>query len=111
MQYYTDTRILFKIPSTCFQPPPKVMSCFVHVRLTKTPILATPLDEKLFKIIRTAFQQRRKTILNALSGYFSKEELQKICSSARINLQARPENLRLEDYVTLAQAVNKKCKN
>src|SRR5208283_3308580 len=67
-QYYADIKMLFKIKNTCFKPTPKVDSCFVHLKM-KPPSHSCVRHEKfLFKLIQTAFQQRRKTIVNSLKS-------------------------------------------
>jgi 16S rRNA (adenine1518-N6/adenine1519-N6)-dimethyltransferase len=99
-QYYADIKMLFKIKNTCFKPAPKVDSCFL--RLTMRPYSQKAGDEGfLFKLIQTAFQQRRKNIVNSLKGLVGKEELEGALENLGINFNARPENLTLSNYIDL----------
>ncbi len=99
-RYHADIKVLFKIKNTCFRPVPKVDSCFLH--LTMRPYPQQARDEKfLFKLIQTAFQQRRKTIVNALKGLIEKEKLEQSLEDLGIKTSARPETLTLSNYIEL----------
>jgi 16S rRNA (adenine1518-N6/adenine1519-N6)-dimethyltransferase len=102
-QYYADIKMLFKIKNTCFKPAPKVDSCFL--RLMMRPQLEGDLanEEFLFKLIQTAFQQRRKNIVNSLKGFVVKEKLEESLKDLNINFNARPENLTLSNYIALSK--------
>ena len=104
IQFYGEPKILFKIPKTAFFPAPKVDSCFLRIDLRKQP--EKDIDEKLlFKIIRSAFEKRRKTVLSSLysSGIFSsKEEIYKALQKARISQERRPETISIEEFIILA---------
>jgi 16S rRNA (adenine1518-N6/adenine1519-N6)-dimethyltransferase len=102
-QYYADIKMLFKIKNTCFKPAPKVDSCFL--RLTMRPQLqgAALQEEFLFKLIQTAFQQRRKNIVNSLKGLVGKEKLEESLKVLGVSFNARPENLTLSNYINLCK--------
>jgi 16S rRNA (adenine1518-N6/adenine1519-N6)-dimethyltransferase len=102
-QYYADIKMLFKIKNTCFKPAPKVDSCFL--RLMMRPQLEGDLanEEFLFKLIQTAFQQRRKNIVNSLKSLAAKEKLEESLENLGINSNARPENLTLSNYIALSK--------
>ena len=106
-QYHLDTQVFFKIKKTCFRPPPKVMSCFLRARIRHKPLLTAIDEDLLFRIIQKSFQQRRKTIINSLSGLFEKNKLLAILDSLNIAPQSRAENLGVADYVRLANAALK----
>lgn len=97
IQYYADVRTLFLISPSCFRPIPKVTSCFLHLsfREARTPVKDEAL---LFKLIRTAFQHRRKTLVNALAGGYEKQALLDVLERLNIKPSARPEALSLTDY-------------
>lgn len=108
-QFYTSPSILFNIKKTCFYPAPKVDSCFVRLIVREKGLYLTD-EKKLFKIIRTSFEKRRKTILNALylSGIFeSKKTLIDGLEMAGISPERRPETISLSEFVTLAEQVKK----
>jgi 16S rRNA (adenine1518-N6/adenine1519-N6)-dimethyltransferase len=103
-QYYAGIKLLFKIKNTCFKPAPKVDSCFL--RLEIRPFADKAVDEEfLFKLIQTAFQQRRKNIVNALKGLTGKEKLEEALIALSIDLNARPENLSLSNYIKLSNVL------
>ena len=69
--------MLFKIKNTCFKPAPKVDSCFLAFEDEVTGARSGELMKNfLFKLIQTAFQQRRKNIVNSLKGLVGKEKLE-----------------------------------
>ncbi len=103
-QYYADVKKMFKISRGSFRPIPKVDSAFVHLQLYKSPPLKAADEKLLFEIIHTAFQQRRKTILNALNILYPKSQIASILATLDINPQLRPENLRLEDFINISNA-------
>jgi 16S rRNA (adenine1518-N6/adenine1519-N6)-dimethyltransferase len=109
-QFYTLPQMLFKIKSSAFKPAPKVDSCFL--KLTMLEGAAYPCgDEKfLFHVIRTGFGQRRKTLVNALSTLLSKEQLIALFPSAGLLLNVRAEDVSLEQYVVLADFIQKTSK-
>jgi len=91
-----DIERLFNVPPDAFRPAPKVWSSVMCMRPRKNPPMVdvTRLDQ----VLTTAFSKRRKTLRNALKGFFTEEELVK-CS---IDPKARPENLSIDQYVQLA---------
>jgi 16S rRNA (adenine1518-N6/adenine1519-N6)-dimethyltransferase len=111
VQYYADIKLLFKIKNTCFKPAPKVDSCFISLNFKNGPgplsgsdqvrLVATD-EEFLFKLIQTAFQQRRKNIVNALKVMVAREKLEQSLNALDINLNARAENLTLSNYIELS---------
>lgn len=103
-QFYTDAKILFKIPRGAFFPVPEVDSCFLKLGFEKKQ--DEHIDQELlFKLIRSSFEKRRKTILNSLasSGIFkSKEEALDCLSKARILPDRRPETISLQEFIYLS---------
>jgi 16S rRNA (adenine1518-N6/adenine1519-N6)-dimethyltransferase len=102
VQYHTQPRILLNLKKGCFRPQPKVDSVFLELKIRERPAVVVEDEAWFFKIIRRAFNQRRKTISNALSGLFPKPALKDILEKARINPQSRPEQLSLEDFARLS---------
>lgn len=102
-QFYADINIHFKINPGSFSPVPKVVSCFLSMDFSKKE--PTDVDEYLlFKIIRNAFGQRRKTIQNSLTVLKNKECITKILSNCDLNPQKRAEQLALQDYINIAKS-------
>lgn len=100
-QYYADIKMLFKIKNTCFKPAPKVDSCFLKLLLRPQQEGAIN-EEFLFKLVQTAFQQRRKNIVNSLKGLVAREKLETSLKNLSINPNARAENLTLSNYINLS---------
>jgi len=103
VQFYSEPQILFTIKKNAFYPYPKVDSCFLKIDIRKKGLFLTD-DEKLFKIIRTAFGKRRKTILNSLcfeKGFGSKEKVLEKLKEACILPGRRPETISLQEFVNL----------
>ena len=107
VKYYADSKIVANVPRECFIPSPEVESAVV--KITKRDEKAVKVDnEKLFfEIIKTNFTQRRKTILNSLSGIIDKEMLKNILKECKIEEAARGENLSLEDFAKIANLFEK----
>jgi len=93
-RYHMD--LMFIVPPTAFDPPPKVDSAIVRMIPKENP-LACDLD-KLQATVTKAFSQRRKVIRNCVAGMFTEAQL----IEAGIDPQLRPEAIGLEQYVALA---------
>lgn len=104
-QYYADIKMLFKIKNTCFKPTPKVDSCFLRLIMRPYDQGLASNEEFLFKLIQTAFQQRRKNIVNSLKGLVGREKLEGSLKNLGIDFNARPENLTLLNYIGLCNAL------
>lgn len=107
VQLFSEPKILFKISPGSFRPPPKVESCFVYLKMS--PCARFPLEDPDFleKIIRTAFQQRRKTLENSLETVVLKKDWEGFDVPFRSFGKLRAENLSLEDFIGLSQQVKK----
>ena len=64
--YYTDSEEILEVPKDSFIPEPEVTSEVIKLNIRKTPIVEPKNKEKMFKVIKCAFTQRRKTLLNSL---------------------------------------------
>jgi len=105
VQYHCQPKLLFKIPPSAFRPKPKVSSCFLQLNLYREPKHKIAKEDFLFLIIRHAFSQRRKTILNSLSQLSSKAMLEKIFNKQNINSTLRAENLSMNDYIRICNTL------
>jgi len=96
---FYETEMLFKVPPGVFHPPPKVDSAVI--RLQRKDTLNIGCDESLFrKIVKQGFQNRRKTLRNALKPIFLPEELTKLEIFSN-----RAEQLSIQDFIDLTQKV------
>ncbi len=99
VQAYYDVEYLFTVPPGVFDPPPKVDSGVL--RLTRKKELNLPCDERLFfKVVKTAFNQRRKTIRNSLKVFNLSDNLKEDTI-----FDQRPEQLSVADFVMLTQKI------
>lgn len=106
-QYYTNPRLVTIVPAGSFYPPPKVDSAVLCMEVQDKPNVEV-LDEKLFfKVVRAAFSQRRKTLMNCLASGFScgKDTLTEILLSAGIEPTVRGEKLGLSEFGKIADAL------
>ncbi|MCB0400613.1 MAG: 16S rRNA (adenine(1518)-N(6)/adenine(1519)-N(6))-dimethyltransferase RsmA [Flavobacteriales bacterium] len=96
LQAFYDVEYLFTVDEHVFDPPPKVKSAVI--RLTRNDNKQLDCDEVLFKaIVKTAFNQRRKTLRNSLKTYLNEELKQEEI------FNKRPEQLGVEDFVGLTR--------
>lgn len=104
-QYFANCKKLFDVSASCFKPKPKVESTVIKLTNRNSEIP----DENIFKIIKIAFQQRRKNIANALSKQIQcpKEELLRILTNLGIDKNTRPEKLSFSDYKNLTYLLKK----
>ena len=99
VQAYYAVEYLFTVKAGAFSPPPKVLSGVI--RLTRKPAETLGCDEKLFwRVVKAAFNQRRKTLRNALSGVIPKD---KMGESPYYDLRA--ERLSVADFITLTNHI------
>lgn len=110
--YYAEAEILADVPPSSFMPQPKVFSSVIKLNLRSSPPVEVKSEDTFFKAVGASFAQRRKTILNALSGCgifgISKEEAADILKSAGIDPQRRGETLTLEEFASLADMLYNK---
>ncbi len=99
IQAYYDIEYLFTVKPGTFNPPPKVNSGVI--RLTRNNIKTLDCDEKLFwRVVKAGFNQRRKTLRNALSGTIPKEKMDN-----NIFFEKRAEQLSVQQFIELTQHV------
>ncbi|WP_317930383.1 16S rRNA (adenine(1518)-N(6)/adenine(1519)-N(6))-dimethyltransferase RsmA [Halioxenophilus sp. WMMB6] len=97
-QYHCRVDQLFNVPPECFVPRPKVDSAIVRLTPRPAPELPATDVRELDKLVTTAFQQRRKTLRNALRSWLSEAEFEQL----GINPGARPETICGIDYVRMS---------
>ncbi len=106
VQFYTNPKIICRADPHCFMPQPKVESVVIKLAVLDEPA-ANVRDKKLmFDIVKSAFGQRRKTLLNALSKSpyisFKKEVVEDAILKAGLDLNIRGERLSLSDFARVA---------
>lgn len=101
-QYYAEPKIIFPIKRTSFSPSPKVGSCFLRMNIKRKLPLGEEEEDLLFKVIRAAFNKRRKTLRNSLKGVISSQKLEQFFSRHSLDKNIRPEDLSLQHFASLA---------
>ena len=108
VNYYAHVERLFSVSAGNFLPAPKVDSAVVRMDLYKEPPVACQSEELLFRVIRAAFGQRRKTLPNALSsglGDYTKEDILSAVRDAGFPETVRGERLSVSDFARLSDAL------
>ena len=108
VQWHCETELLFDVPPSCFVPQPKVTSSVI--RLTRREEKPFPVQDEqlLFRVIRAAFNQRRKTLSNALSaglGEPSKEQAEKVLENCGFDPRIRGEAVELGGFVKITNEI------
>ncbi len=103
--YYAEAERLFDVSRGSFLPAPQVDSSVIRLRVRREPPCAVTDEALLFRLIRTAFGQRRKTLPNALSAVADKAVLAEILGGLDIPPTVRAEQLTLPQFAGLANAL------
>ncbi len=104
--YYAEAEQLFFVPKESFLPSPKVDSEVIQLHLREEPLTELENENAFFGMVKQAFTQRRKTILNSMSSALgiSKDELRVILDELGLSPSLRIEKLTMEDLLNLYQA-------
>ena len=108
--YHADCKILFEVSRGCFLPLPNVDSAVIKLTLHPCPPVDVRDPAMLFAVIRAAFSQRRKTLLNCISGAFAlpKAEVSELLTGVQVSPLARGEQLDLAAIARIADALTQK---
>lgn len=109
--YYCESEKIMEVPNSSFIPEPEVTSEVIKMNLRKEPGVRVNNPKVMFMIIKSAFMQRRKTLLNALTNtkvFINKEEGLNILKKLNLNENVRAEELSLQDFANIAQAITRK---
>ncbi len=107
VQYHTVPETVMTVPPSCFYPPPKVGSAVVHLQARQDRLTDEESGKRLFRIIRAAFLQRRKTLANALRNHagYSREQTEAALAACGLRTDVRGEALSLEEICALEKAL------
>ena len=106
--YYCESEKIMEVPNSSFIPEPEVTSEVIKMNLRKEPGVKVDNPKVMFMIIKSSFMQRRKTLLNALTNtkvFINKEEGLNILKKLNLNENVRAEELSLQDFANIAQAI------
>lgn len=104
VNYFSKAKILFNVSRGSFMPAPNVDSCVIQFELKDTPPMVS--DEKyFFKVVRGMFSQRRKTILNCVSGSLgiAKDTVLIAIEQTGLKPAARPEELSMDELILFSE--------
>ncbi|KJS12179.1 MAG: 16S rRNA methyltransferase [Peptococcaceae bacterium BRH_c8a] len=107
VNFYAHTEMVFRVPRTVFIPRPEVDSAVVRLDVRDTPAVSVKDKKVFFALVRAGFQQRRKTLLNAvgcIDKRISKEMWLGVFQQADIEPGRRGETLSLGEFARLADA-------
>lgn len=108
ISYYTNPSVVLNVPKESFIPAPEVESSVINLDVLEKPSVKVENEELLFKVIKIAFMQKRKTLLNSLTNgnlLDSKEKIEKMLLDLNIDLKIRPEKLKLEEFAKICNYV------
>ncbi len=105
-QWYAQPELLFEVGPECFVPRPKVRSAVVRLTMRHTPPAAVD-EAAFFRVVRAAFNMRRKTLTNALDGVYGKERAAAAIAACGLDEKVRGEALSLEQFAALTNALEK----
>ncbi|MEG2701786.1 MAG: 16S rRNA (adenine(1518)-N(6)/adenine(1519)-N(6))-dimethyltransferase RsmA [Clostridia bacterium] len=103
-QYRCVPSVIAEVPAACFTPPPKVDSAFVRLDMRAEPPVPVKNEALLWRMVKTAFSLRRKTLLNTLKGVADAERLRTAIASMGLSPTARGEELTVEQWIQLSNA-------
>lgn len=111
VQYYSLPYIVANVPQNCFIPRPSVDSAVIKLNILSSPSINVNDEKLMFKLIKIAFSQRRKTLLNCLYnvGDFNldKKEIAKLLNESGFDENIRGEKLLLKDFAILSNELEK----
>lgn len=112
VSYYARVKRLFTVSAGSFSPAPKVDSAVIQLDLYEKPPVFVEDEELLFTVIKAAFSQRRKTLVNSLhsvfNSNFTKDELCDIIVQIGLNSLVRGEDLNVSQFAEISNMIFKK---
>lgn len=108
VQYYTMPRKVLEVPPQCFVPQPEVHSTVIKLIVNKTPPVELKDEGLFFRVVKAGFGQRRKTLLNALTGgglNLNKETIRELMTQLEIDEKRRGETLSIKEFADLSNLI------
>ncbi len=105
--YYADSENVRIVDKSSFIPEPSVESDVINLKIRENPSVNVNNEELFFKLIKIAFMQRRKTLVNSLSnsGFIEKNKIIEILKQLNINENIRAEKLSIQDFANIANKI------
>ena len=107
--YYAQAQGILEVPKSSFIPEPEVTSKVIKLNIREKPPVIINKKESMFRIIKSAFMQRRKTLLNALVNaniFSNKEQGTQVLKEVGIDINIRPEKVGIEGYANIAEKIS-----
>lgn len=107
VNYYCKPEMLFTVSSGSFMPAPKVDSAVMRLDVYKEPPIKLDDDKKFFTVVKAAFSQRRKTVLNSISSSLGLEKnvVNGILLDSGVDPRSRAEKLTMEDFAEISRRI------
>jgi len=110
VQYYSKPYLAANVPENCFMPRPNVASAVINLKCYDTPPVTVKDVKLMFELVRAAFQQRRKTLINGIKNYsgidISKECVIEALEKMGLDSNIRGETLTLEQFADLSNMLS-----
>ena len=105
--FYAESEILFNVGRGSFTPPPKVDSAVICLKIRKTSPVTVKSEKNMFRLIRAAFNHRRKTLVNSVSACFvaDKQTVLDAVEKAGLKETVRAEELTLNQFAALSDEI------
>ncbi len=113
VQWHAAASLLFDVPADCFLPQPKVTSSVIRLERRAQPPYPVADEALLFRVVRAAFAQRRKTLVNALAASFGelgKQELAECVAACGAEEKVRGEELSIREYCLISDEISRKIR-
>ena len=110
VQWHCETELLFDVPPSCFVPQPKVTSSVIRLTRRAAPPYPVSDEQLLFRVIRAAFNQRRKTLVNALCagiGGMTKDLAEQVLQNCGFDPKIRGEAVELGGFATITDEIHR----
>ena len=107
--YYCESEKIMEVPNSSFIPEPEVTSEVIKMNLRDKPAVEIKNPKVMFMIIKSAFMQRRKTLLNALTNtkvFINKDEGLRILRELNLSENVRAEELSIQDFANIAKVIS-----
>lgn len=108
VQWHMETELLFDVPPSCFMPQPKVTSSVIRLKKRREHPAQVEDEKLMFRIIRAAFNQRRKTLVNSLSsqlGGITKEQAEEAIANCGFDTRIRGEVLDIGGFAKISDKI------
>ena len=110
VQYYAKPTVVREVPPSCFLPQPGVTSAVIHLEKYETPPVTVKDEKLMFALIRASFNQRRKKLVNGITGDASlgitKEQAERALLSLGLDPGVRGETLSLAEFAALSERLS-----